>query len=67
MKKKKPLPPEELPLVQTLKDQLPHHKKFWIVSLNGKEENISVTSFPIIGRSGKFLGAVAIFWKSIDI
>jgi PAS domain-containing protein len=64
---KKPLPPEELPLVQTLKDQLPHHKTFWIVSLNGKEENISVTSFPIIGRSGKFLGAVAIFWKSIDI
>src|SRR6478672_2837361 len=63
---KKPLPPEELPLVQTLKDQLPHHKTFWIVSLNGKEENISVTSFPIIGRSGKFLGAVAIFWKSID-
>ena len=64
---KKPLPPEELPLVQTLKDQHPHHKTFWIISLSGKEENISVTSFPIIGRSGKFLGAVAIFWKSIDI
>jgi PAS domain-containing protein len=29
------LPPEELPLVKTLKDQLPHHKTFWIESLQG--------------------------------
>ena len=57
------LPPEELPLVKTLKDQLPHHKTFWIESLQGKAERISVTSYPIIGRSGKFLGAVALFWR----
>ncbi|HSF44384.1 MAG TPA: PAS domain-containing protein [Chitinophagaceae bacterium] len=60
------LPPEELPLVQTLGDQHPHHKTFWIESLKGKTENISVTSYPIIGRTGKFLGAVAIFWESKD-
>jgi PAS domain-containing protein len=64
---RKPLPPEELPLVQTLNDQHPHHKTFWIKSMTGKEANISVTSIPIIGRSGRFLGAVAIFWKSKDI
>ena len=61
-----PLPPEDLPLVKTLTDHHPHHKTFWIESLKGKAEKISVTSYPIIARTGKFLGAVAIFWASID-
>jgi len=58
-----PLPPEELPLVKTLKTRLPYFKTFWIESLQGKAEKISVTSYPIIGRAGSFLGAVAIFWR----
>jgi PAS domain-containing protein len=62
-KKGNPLPPEELPLVRTLKEELPHHKSFIIESLKGQLQNISVTSYPIISRTGKFLGAVAIFWK----
>ena len=57
------LPPEELPLVKTLKNQLPYYKTFWIESLQGKAEKISVSSYPIIGRAGIFLGAVAIFWR----
>jgi hypothetical protein len=57
------LEPESLPLVSTLKDQFPHHKTFCIVSLQGNTEKISVTAYPIIGRTNKFLGAVAIFWK----
>ena len=61
-----PLPPEDLPLVKTLIDHHPHHKSFWIESLKGKAEKISVTSYPIIARTGKFLGAVAIFWASLD-
>ena len=58
-----PLPPEELPLVKTLKNRLPYHRTFWIKNLKGKELRISVTSYPIIGRAGKFVGAVAIFWR----
>lgn len=58
------IPPEELPLVQTLRDCHPHHKTFWIKSMKGDKQNISVTSYPIIGRESKFLGAVAIFWKT---
>ncbi len=58
-----PLLAEELPLVKTLKHQLPYFKTFWIESLQGKAEKISVTSYPIVGRAGGFLGAVAIFWR----
>jgi PAS domain-containing protein len=61
-----PLPADELPLVKTLKNQLPYHKTFWIESLQGKAERISVTSYPVISRSGKFLGAVAIFWRPTE-
>ena len=57
------LAPEELPLVKTLKDESPYHKSFMIESLKGQLQNISVTSYPIISRTGKFIGAVAIFWK----
>lgn len=62
----KVLPPGELPLVKTLKECLPFHKTFFIESLKGKAEKISLTSYPIIGRTGKFLGAVAIFWTPKD-
>ena len=61
-----PIPPEELPLVKTLQHRLPYHKTFWIESLQGKAERISVTSYPIIGRAGNFLGAIAIFWRSSE-
>ena len=60
---KNPLSPEELPLVKTLRNVYPFHKTFWIESLQGKSQKISVTSFPIIGRSGNFSGGIAIFWK----
>lgn len=60
------LPPDELPLVKTLRDAAPYHKCFGIISMEGKIQKISVTSYPIIGRTGKMLGAVAIFWKSTD-
>lgn len=61
-----PLPAEELPLVKTLTHHLPHHKTFWIESLNGKAVKISVTAYPIIGRADTFLGAVALFWTPSD-
>ena len=60
------IPPEDLPLVRTLKECYPYHKTFWIKSLRGQIEKISLTSYPIIARENKFLGAVAIFWKAKD-
>jgi PAS domain-containing protein len=58
------LPASSLPLVQTLKNKIPAHGQFWIHSLRGDVHKISVTSFPIIGRPHRFLGAMALFWKS---
>jgi PAS domain-containing protein len=58
------LNPEDLPLVKTLNTCTPAHGSFWIESLRGDNHGISVNSFPIIGRGGRFLGAVAIFWKT---
>ncbi len=60
------LPPAELPLVKTLTNSKAYHKSFWIESLKGDNQQISVTSYPIIGRTGKMIGAVAIFWKLTD-
>lgn len=62
----KPIPPDQLPLVRTLRDRHPHHLSFWIESMAGRAEKISVTAYPIIGRAGNFLGAVAIFWEAKD-
>ena len=61
-----PLPAELLPLVRTLKDLSPHHLSFQIESLHGERQKIAVTSYPIINRAEKMLGAVAIFWKSTE-
>ncbi len=58
------IPPDELPLVMTINSKVPAHKTFWIKSLDGKSTQISVTSIPIIGRSGDFSGAIAIFWNN---
>ncbi len=63
-KKGNAIPPEDLPLVQTINSHVPAHKTFWIKSLEGKSFKISVTSIPIIGRSKEFAGALAIFWDN---
>jgi PAS domain-containing protein len=59
-----PLSPEDLPLVKTLRNRKPYHKTFFIESLMGKIEKISVTSYPILGRPDRFIGAVALFWDA---
>lgn len=58
------LAPEGLPLVQTLNSQKPAHGSFYIDNKRGKKQLITVTSFPIEGRADRFLGAMALFWKS---
>jgi PAS domain-containing protein len=59
--------PEELPLVQTIGMQMPAHGVFWIHNLKGRFYKISVTSYPIMGRPNRFLGAVALFWETPEV
>ena len=59
-----PIPPENLPLVCTLTDHRPAHGSFYINNLSGNRVQITVTSFPVEGRPDRYLGAIAMFWKS---
>ena len=59
----RPMSPDDLPLVKTIKNCKPYHKVFHIENLKGVKEKISVTSYPIMGRASNFLGAVALFWE----
>ena len=59
----KRIPRIDLPLVKTLTYCQPAKSEFWIKNLKQQRFYISVTSFPLIGRSNRFVGAVAIFWE----
>jgi PAS domain-containing protein len=58
-----PVPPDDLPLMITLKKQRPAHGDFHIRGLDGVVRHIEVASIPITGLQGEFLGAVALFWE----
>jgi PAS domain-containing protein len=58
-----PLAPELLPLMITLSEHKPAHKRFAIKNLENVSRVIEVTSFPLLGAADRFLGAVAIFWE----
>ncbi|MEZ5936361.1 MAG: hypothetical protein R3F54_31575 [Alphaproteobacteria bacterium] len=59
----RPLPPEDLPLMITLKTHQPAHRHFTIRGLDGALRRIDVTAIPITGLKGEFLGAAALFWE----
>lgn len=59
-----PIPPEDLPLVQTLTTRRPANGSFYIDNLKGERMLITVTAFPIEGRPNRYLGAMAMFWRS---
>ncbi len=58
------IPPEEIPLVQTLNTQMPAHGSLYIYNRKNQQILITITSIPIIGRPAQYLGAMALFWKS---
>lgn len=54
-------PAEELPLIKTLKERSLFHGQFWIRNYNRVRHKISVSSFPILSSSNRFLGGMAVF------
>ena len=59
----KRIPRMDLPLVKTLIHCQPAQSEFWIKNLEEELYYLSATSFPLIGRSNRFVGAVVIFWE----
>ncbi len=58
-----PIPPEDLPLMITLTKKRPTYKRYHLRGLDGVVRHIEVTSIPITGLQGDFLGAAALFWE----
>ncbi len=59
-----PLLPEDLPLVITLREQVPCHGGFWIRGLDGETRRLSVTAVPLLSQHGSLVGAAALFWET---
>lgn len=58
----RPLPPDSLPLVTTLKTGAPARGALWITGLDGVPRRLDVVSFPLVGQGHRVLGAAAILW-----
>jgi PAS domain-containing protein len=59
-----PLRSEELPVAIALLKEQPAHARLRYRGLDGAWRLVAVTAFPIVGQSGRHLGAVAIFWEA---
>lgn len=59
----KPLPPEALPLTIALRQQRPAHAGFHIRGLDAVDRRIEATAFPLIGLTGRLMGALVVFWE----
>ena len=59
----RPIPPEDLPLMIALATRRPAYKRFYIHGMNGVRRHIEVSSIPIVGLQGEFLGATSLFWE----
>ena len=58
-----PIAPDELPLMITLSTRMPAHRRLHLVDGAHGSRAIEVTSIPIAGLHGDFLGAAAMFWE----
>lgn len=58
-----PVPREEQPLFIATQKHRPAYRRSWIRGLDGESRQIEGIAFPLRGLSGRFLGAVGIFWE----
>ena len=58
----RPLAPDELPLVVTIKQRQPARRALWIVGLDGVPRKVDILAFPLIGQGNRLLGAAAVLW-----
>jgi PAS domain-containing protein len=58
------LEPGDRPLMRALTQREPAQSTLWIRGGDHKEHCIQATTLPLLGRGGRFLGAMAIFWEA---
>ena len=56
------LPPDQPPLVVALRERRPVHRRVWLRGFDGRDREIEVTAFPLLGGGGHLIGGVAMFW-----
>lgn len=56
------IPPDEQPMSLALTKRQPISRPVWIRTGDDTGRHVSITAFPLIGQTGKFLGAMTIFW-----
>ena len=57
------LPDDQPPLVVALREQRPVHRRVWMRAFDGRDREIEVTAFPLLGGGGHLIGGVAMFWE----
>ncbi len=58
-----PVPLEDIATMITLAKKRPTYKRYHARGLDGVVRQIEVTSIPITGLRGEFLGAATLFWE----
>jgi PAS domain-containing protein len=58
-----PMKPEDHPLTIARVSHQPAHRRFWIRGFDGRQCRIEGTAVPLVGQSGRMLGALGFFWE----
>lgn len=61
-----PLDDHDFPVAVTLAKHVPSHGELRYRGLNGRWRNVAVSTIPIEGQAGRFLGVLTVFWE-IDV
>ena len=59
----RPLPDDQPPLLVALRERRPVHRRVGMRGFDGRDREIEVTAFPLLGGGGHLIGGVAMFWE----
>jgi PAS domain-containing protein len=57
------VPDDQAPLVVALTEHRPVHRRVFMRGFDGRDHEIEVTAFPLLGGGGHLIGGVAMFWE----
>ena len=60
---RKPIAPEDRPMMRVLSECAPLSQTLWIQRSDGEWRHLRVNAFPLIGERDELLGAMSIFWE----